>query len=69
MLMDAWQRENYEKNMMRTKICPYCNQSYYMMLYSDTSAAYYTPIYNINPNRKSETNNCVCMNCSKKFFL
>lgn len=71
MLMDAWQRENYERNMMKTKKCPYCNQLYYTIDYSDTTVVYCPPIYKngltINPDKNTTTNHCTCINCGNKF--
>lgn len=52
--------------------CPHCGESYYMYLYSDTTAVYYPTIYKDgvpihNENRNKSTHYYECMNCFNGF--
>lgn len=53
--------------------CPHCGESYYTVMYSDSTCVYYPPIYkdgvNINPDRNTTTRHCRCMNCGKEFTI
>lgn len=53
--------------------CPHCGESYYTVLYSDSTCVYYPPIYkdgvNINPDHNTTTTHCQCMNCGKEFKI
>ena len=53
--------------------CPHCGASYYTILYSDSTAVYYPPIYkdgvNINPDHNTTTRQCECINCGKQFTI
>jgi len=53
--------------------CPYCGESYYTVLYSNSTCVYYPPIYkdgvNINPDRNTRTTHCQCLNCGKEFTI
>lgn len=51
--------------------CPHCGASYYVELYTTTTAVYYPTIYkngvNINPDQNSSTTCCRCLECGKEF--
>lgn len=51
--------------------CPNCGWSYYKILYSASTAAYYPPVYkngvNVNPDGNITTTMCECANCKEYF--
>lgn len=53
--------------------CPNCGDSYYMELYSCTTALYYPPVYkngvNINPDRNKSMTHCRCCSCGTEFNI
>lgn len=53
--------------------CPHCGESYYTVMYSNSTCVYYPPIYkdgvNINPDRNTTTQHCQCLNCGKEFTI
>lgn len=54
-------------------VCPHCGASYYIELYSTSTAVHYPPVYkdgvNINPNQNQTTTLCECMACGKRFSI
>lgn len=69
MLMDAWQRDNYEKIFI--KRCPYCNRPIFTTEYSIVSKSIYDPpIYRVRTKNLDEsevTYYYVCENCGGNF--
>ena len=51
--------------------CPKCEESYYRILYSMSTALGWCPVYKngkiINKNPNKITNQCQCLNCGEMF--